>query len=239
MIFVQNLTEYNTAHNRRISMLGISDDISSKKNKNKRKRRNVTFNDEECIINPEDVDPNVGRFRNLIQTTIIPTKRSRTNDANFMNYPTTSGASTSAGLYISLNCSVYLSSHCECDETRIILVYIEISKSFNGCFHLYADVSKHLPATSYAPNLYQDLPPIGDRRSDDSSSHYHSGFDLFSAKLGLLLPDPAPDPGLQLSDIAPEIDVQPSKLIHIRFYRKQKIYSAREVTENFFWCTFR
>lgn len=79
-------------------MLGISDDITSKKNKNKRKRRNVTFNDEECIINPEDVDPNVGRFRNLIQTTIIPTKRSRTNDANFMNYPTTSGSSTSAGL---------------------------------------------------------------------------------------------------------------------------------------------
>lgn len=27
----QNLTEYNTAHNRRISMLGITDDNSSKK----------------------------------------------------------------------------------------------------------------------------------------------------------------------------------------------------------------
>lgn len=95
---VQNLTEYNTAHNRRISMLGITDDVKMKKSKNsKRKRRNVTFNDEECIINPEDVDPNVGRFRNLIQTTVIPTKRSRI-DNNFMGYAT-SNASTSAGQY--------------------------------------------------------------------------------------------------------------------------------------------
>lgn len=77
-------------------MLGITDDVKMKKNKNsKRKRRNVTFNDEECIINPEDVDPAVGRFRNLIQTTVIPTKRSR---IDFMGYQTTnSNASTSAG----------------------------------------------------------------------------------------------------------------------------------------------
>lgn len=79
-------------------MLGITDDVKMKKSKNsKRKRRNVTFNDEECIINPEDVDPNVGRFRNLIQTTVIPTKRSR-NENNFMGYTTSnSSASTSAG----------------------------------------------------------------------------------------------------------------------------------------------
>uniref|UniRef100_A0A1A9ZYM3 FHA domain-containing protein n=1 Tax=Glossina pallidipes TaxID=7398 RepID=A0A1A9ZYM3_GLOPL len=32
-----------------------------------RKRRCVTFNDEEIIINPEDIDPNV---RNLVQTTV-------------------------------------------------------------------------------------------------------------------------------------------------------------------------
>lgn len=74
-------------------MLGINDDHKSKKNK-KRKRRNVTFNDEECIINPEDVDPNVGRFRNLVQTTIVPTKRAR-SDANLLGYSTTSSGSTS------------------------------------------------------------------------------------------------------------------------------------------------
>lgn len=26
------------------------------------------------IINPEDVDPNVGRFRNLVSTVVIPAK---------------------------------------------------------------------------------------------------------------------------------------------------------------------
>lgn len=78
-------------------MLGITDDIKSKKNRNKRKRRNVTFNDEECIINPEDVDPNVGRFRNLVQTTVVPTKRSRLEN-NLLGYSTSiSNAGTSSG----------------------------------------------------------------------------------------------------------------------------------------------
>lgn len=77
-------------------MLGITDDVKLKKNKNKRKRRNVTFNDEECIINPEDIDPNVGRFRNLIQTTVVPTKRSRIEN-NILGYSTsisTAGSTT-------------------------------------------------------------------------------------------------------------------------------------------------
>ena len=34
----------------------------------------VTFNEEEIIINPEDIDPSVGRFRNLVETTVIPKK---------------------------------------------------------------------------------------------------------------------------------------------------------------------
>lgn len=64
------MTEFNTAQNRRISMLGISDDI-----KTKRKRtRGIHFNEDEQIINPEDIDPSVGRFRNLIRTTVIPNK---------------------------------------------------------------------------------------------------------------------------------------------------------------------
>lgn len=78
-------------------MLGITDDVKMKKNKNKRKRRNVTFNDEECIINPEDVDPNVGRFRNLIQTTVVPTKRSRIEN-NFMGYSTSNSNASTSGM---------------------------------------------------------------------------------------------------------------------------------------------
>jgi hypothetical protein len=41
----------------------------------KPKRKGVSFNDEEEVINPEDVDSSVGRFRNLIQSTVfIPNK---------------------------------------------------------------------------------------------------------------------------------------------------------------------
>ena len=57
-----------------MQVLGIPEDDGIKKTL-KRKRNPVTFNDEEEIINPEDVDPAVGRFRNLVQTTTIPTAK--------------------------------------------------------------------------------------------------------------------------------------------------------------------
>jgi nuclear inhibitor of protein phosphatase 1 len=44
----------------------------------KRKKKTVTFCDEEEIINPEDIDPTIGRFRNMIQTSvIIPNRKKR------------------------------------------------------------------------------------------------------------------------------------------------------------------
>lgn len=76
-IELDNLTEFNTAHNRRISMLGITDDAEKRNNNRKRKKRGVSFNEDEEIINPEDVDPSIGRFRNLIQTRVIPTTQKR------------------------------------------------------------------------------------------------------------------------------------------------------------------
>ncbi|XP_039285240.1 nuclear inhibitor of protein phosphatase 1 [Nilaparvata lugens] len=75
---LDNLTEFNTAHNRRISMLGIDDNNETNKigrQSGKRKNRYVTINEEEEIINPEDTDPSIGRFRNLVHTTVVPTKR--------------------------------------------------------------------------------------------------------------------------------------------------------------------
>lgn len=52
-------------------MLGIpAEEIQMKGTK--RKRNPVTFNEEEEVINPEDIDPSIGRFRNLVQTTVIP-----------------------------------------------------------------------------------------------------------------------------------------------------------------------
>ena len=69
---LDNLTEFDTAHNRRITMMGIPEEPSRKKPRKVR----LTFNEEEMIINPEDVDPSVGRFRNMVETTVIPKKAS-------------------------------------------------------------------------------------------------------------------------------------------------------------------
>jgi nuclear inhibitor of protein phosphatase 1 len=53
-------------------MLGIPDDEKQKK---KRKKLSVTFNEEDEVINPEDIDPSIGRFRNLVQSTVIPSSK--------------------------------------------------------------------------------------------------------------------------------------------------------------------
>ncbi|CAF1686074.1 unnamed protein product, partial [Adineta ricciae] len=71
---LDNLTEFNTAHNRRITQIVQITDLPNVPTV-KRKRRNVTFNEEDDVINPEDVDPNVGRFRNLVQTTVVVPKK--------------------------------------------------------------------------------------------------------------------------------------------------------------------
>lgn len=56
-------------------MLGIGEENETGSGRvRKRKKRGVTFNEDEEVINPEDVDPSVGRFRNLIHTTVIPSK---------------------------------------------------------------------------------------------------------------------------------------------------------------------
>ena len=67
------MTEFNTAHNRRISMLGIGDDEAKQRGR-KRHKHSIGFREDEDIINPEDVDPSIGKFRNLVQTTVLPSK---------------------------------------------------------------------------------------------------------------------------------------------------------------------
>ncbi|XP_067942585.1 nuclear inhibitor of protein phosphatase 1-like [Watersipora subatra] len=73
---LEHLTEYNTAQNRIIDKSSAAFP-ETKNQKRKMKRSHITFNEDEEVINPEDVDPSVGRFRNLIQTTVIPSKRQR------------------------------------------------------------------------------------------------------------------------------------------------------------------
>lgn len=131
---LDNLTEFNTAHNRRITMIGIPEDPNRKKPRKVR----ITFNEEEMIINPEDVDPSIGRFRNMIESTIIPKKRSR----NELGLPTEDHNSKSK-------------------RPQLLTSPTKLGGPTGG--------------------LYDDLP---------SSNYYASSL---SSKLGLPLPNPAPD----------------------------------------------
>ncbi|CAK8691258.1 nuclear inhibitor of protein phosphatase 1-like [Clavelina lepadiformis] len=70
---LDNLTEFNTAHNKRMSTLPVDEPRKLMK----RKRKSVNFADENEIINPEDIDSSVGRFRNMISVEVIPNKRHR------------------------------------------------------------------------------------------------------------------------------------------------------------------
>ncbi|VDQ05687.1 unnamed protein product [Trichobilharzia regenti] len=73
---LDNLTEFNTAHNRRISsMVDVASNPTVLAHKKRRRPpQSVHFSDADEVINPEDVDPSIGRFRNLIQETFIPNK---------------------------------------------------------------------------------------------------------------------------------------------------------------------
>lgn len=85
------------------------------------------------------------------------------------------------------------------------------------CLSFVLDLAKHLTPTSFVPHLYQDLPPVGGRKDDNNPQSQHNTLDLtlsltpFGSKLGILLPDPAPEPGIKLHDTAPEPDMQSSK----------------------------
>jgi len=97
---LDNLTEFNTAHNRRITMLGISDGDGPGGGGPAKKRRKIRiqFNEEEDVINPEDVDPSIGRFRNMVETTVILKKRpyGSTNDLGLMGNPNSSRSDSSS-----------------------------------------------------------------------------------------------------------------------------------------------
>ncbi|XP_030645287.1 nuclear inhibitor of protein phosphatase 1 [Chanos chanos] len=75
---LENLTEFNTAHNKRISTLTIEEgNLDIQRPKRKRRSSRVSFSEEEEIINPEDIDPSVGRFRNMVQTAVVPLKKKK------------------------------------------------------------------------------------------------------------------------------------------------------------------
>ena len=61
MLKFQNLTEFNTAHNRRITALADLQEAGPTPLKLKRKRPNVRFNEDEEVINP-------GKFLLFVET---------------------------------------------------------------------------------------------------------------------------------------------------------------------------
>ncbi|XP_050096717.1 nuclear inhibitor of protein phosphatase 1 isoform X2 [Anopheles aquasalis] len=199
---LDNLTEYNTAHNRRISMLGIADDSGAggggpggpgggpgsnnggayKAKNKKRKRKGVAFNEDEIIINPEDIDPSIGRFRNLIQSTVVPVsaKRAKMEGQNSM------GIITSPPTSASKTVGFHLHPH---------------HHQLGGHQH---HGQAQQSGSFVSPSLYHGIDPV-DGHGGDSASAGHDGrggfgsFDMdttssgLTTKLGIMLPNPAPD----------------------------------------------
>lgn len=157
-------------------MLGISsaaDDAALRtptdKSSRKRSLKMVTFNEEEIVINPEDIDPSVGRFRNLIQSTVVvPSKRAKLDMGLGGSTAATVSSIGSAALSLSQPLPSYSASQSEL-----------LMKQFNA---------------SLVPHLYQGLPPeVGSAKHNDiEMTTAGSGLSIGS-KMGLLLPNPAPE----------------------------------------------
>ncbi|XP_077283866.1 nuclear inhibitor of protein phosphatase 1 [Arctopsyche grandis] len=166
---LDNLTEFNTAHNRRISMLGISTEDSSDMKgsggvsrtsvgnvtgqSGRKQKREVSFNEDVDIINPEDVDPTVGRFRNLVKTTIVPS----------------AGHLGSKRLKLSTGEDIHSSVRLR-------------------------DYTKHLHP-SVMSSLYHELPaPQGSTPTTPTGGMgLATSMSLLGTRLGISLPNPAPD----------------------------------------------
>ena len=65
------MTEFNTAHNKRVVIATAGDKTEQPKTRRQSSSGRLSFNDETDVINPEDVDPSIGRFRNMIATSIV------------------------------------------------------------------------------------------------------------------------------------------------------------------------
>ncbi|XP_048191347.1 nuclear inhibitor of protein phosphatase 1-like [Perognathus longimembris pacificus] len=75
---LDDLTKFNTTHNKRILTLTTEVGASNIQTpKRKRKNSRVTFSEDNEIINPEDVDPTFGHFQNRGRTMMVPSKRQR------------------------------------------------------------------------------------------------------------------------------------------------------------------
>lgn len=124
----------------------------------------------------------MGRFRNLVQTTVVPAKRARYEGSNIgiSASLTTTAASSSSNNNASLP-----SPHQLFQQN-----YQEHMKTFGSTSNTHTNATPSSPTS-----LYQGLPAAS---SHDAHTTRPSEFDVtgplaIGAKLGLLLPNPAPD----------------------------------------------
>jgi len=148
---LDNLTEFNTAQNRRISMMGIPKEENIKK----RRKIRITFNEDEEVINPEDVDPTIGRFRNMVSTTVIP-KAARHQDSGFG-----------------------LSSVSSDQHKRQQVVSLSSSGGTDKSLGLYEDEAEAVFSTTLSSSLGLSLP--NPAPEIDMASHHQ---DVFGAVVG-------------------------------------------------------
>ncbi|XP_022669340.1 nuclear inhibitor of protein phosphatase 1-like [Varroa jacobsoni] len=153
---LDNLTEYNTAHNRRVTMLGITDDTSHKPRRASHRKR-VNFRNEEDVINPEDIDPSVGRFRNLVHTQVIPTKRPRLVDDGSGGGAERAGGSDAVGSSVGSKEASSVGNQQRLQSSSLFALPLLSSK-----------LGLQLP--NPAPDIYADLEPPQEEAASNSQA---------------------------------------------------------------------
>lgn len=178
--------------------------------KSKRPRRGVTFNEEEIVINPEDIDPAVGRFRNLIQTTVVPTKRMK-----FDMHP--------------------LSAH-QHNSSATANHHHHSHQSIGGSNA--TDKQSNSSGTNSSANLYHDLPPTadtGDTKSYSASGELDLGMGIGS-KFGMILPNPAPE--VETISPPPAVNSAPSIYAGVSPVKSECLLLSLVIINTYFLSSF-
>lgn len=172
------MTEFNTAHNKRIAQLV---DITSSTtnpiaNQVKGKRKSVVFNEEEEVINPEDIDPSIGRFRNLVQTTIvIPNKKKKLDN----NQPTGAIASLMASKPGSSILSLYNDDENYNDDDDDRRAHRDHNMDTDSRFGLSNSIISNLGVRTLdiAPDVDEDYHSAGEKRPQTTTSSAEHSFE--------------------------------------------------------------
>lgn len=143
--------------------------------KNKRKRKGVQFNEDEIIINPEDIDPSIGRFRNLVSSTVVPVAAKRAKlEVHSM------GIDRFTNLFL---------AH-PVDHNNSVLSGLSTSPTSSKAMH-----HPH----NLAPSLYHGIDEQSHDGRGGTGNGSGFGFNMdttpsgLTTKLGIILPNPAPD----------------------------------------------